>query len=108
MHQLMSSDNGIDGTGIAAMRATDAKGLFDERDRVAIRSDFCQCNDVTAEKVGEAPHGFIATGRAQIDRRFIGNDRFRVRSAARVTALCTLCLRQKFIDPLREIALPRR
>jgi hypothetical protein len=93
MHVLMSADNGIDGTGTSALRATDAKGFFDECDRLGIRSDLCQCNDVTAEKASEAPHGFIATGRAQIDRRFIGNDRFRVRPAARVTALCALSLR---------------
>jgi hypothetical protein len=108
MHQLMSSDDGIDGTGTAAMRAADAKGLFDECDRVANRSDLCQRNNVTAEEGCEAPHGFIAAGPAHIDRRFIGHDRFRIRPAARVTALCALCLRQKFIDLLREIAWPRR
>jgi hypothetical protein len=108
MHQLMSADNGIHGAGAAAVRATDAERLFDERDRVANRRDLCQCNDVTAEKVGKAPHGFVAAGRAQIDRCLVGDDGFRVWPAARVTALCALCLRQKLIDLLREFAGSRR
>jgi hypothetical protein len=65
----MRADNGINGTGIAAMRATDTQRLINDRDRSACGRGLCKCERFLAEQLSEPLDRSIAPGGAQINGR---------------------------------------
>jgi hypothetical protein len=94
MHQLMCTNNRIDGACAAAMGAADAERFIDNCN-VAPRSGlFDKREYVFAKQAGEALHGFVPARRAEIDRNTGLDDGNRIRPAARVTTLRALRLWQ--------------
>lgn len=104
----MRADNCIDRAGCAAMEATDAPRLIDDGDGRQRGRRPGEWQHVATEESGQPPDRGIAPGRTQVYFGFAGYDRLCIRTAARVSALCTLGLRQQPVRLLDEFALPRR
>jgi hypothetical protein len=96
----MCADNGIDWTGVSAMRAADTQGLVDNRNGGCDR--LCERYDVPAEQIGQPANGLFTTWRAKIDCGFTINNGCCEWPAPRIAALSTLGLWQKVIDLLHE------
>ncbi len=95
MHELVRADDCINGADVSAMRAANAKGLNDKRNRTPhIRlSGFRKRDSITAEQVGQSLDRVFAARRAQVYRDSFMDDRRRIRSASRISALGALRLR---------------
>jgi len=99
----MRANNGINGTGIAAMRAADAQGFIDDRNRWLRRGD--ERLDVSAKKIGKSPHRFFAARRAEVDCRAAVDNCCGIRATSGKAALSALCLRKQVIDLFDQGAL---
>jgi hypothetical protein len=102
VHQLVRTDNGIDGAGIAAMHATNTKRFVNNGNGPLKRSLLRQWQWFGAKQCCKSPDSLIAAGRAQVNRGFSVDDRLRIGAATRVTTLRALCLRQDLIDLVDE------
>ena len=101
----MGTDDRVDGTGIATMRAADAKGFVNNGDRR--HHNFSERDRVSAKQIGQALDSLIAAGRTQIDGDSVFNDSCRIRSASWISTLRALCLRQHVVDLFDKISLIR-
>ncbi len=84
------------------MGAANAERFVDDgNDRLVLRR-LRKRDDVSAQQVREPADRCVATGRAQVDRLLLFDDRLGIRPAAGVAAQGALRLRQQFIDLLDE------
>ena len=102
MHELVRSDDCINGTGVPAVVAADTRRLVNDRD--GWFDSFGQWHDLSAEQSRNTANRIVAARRTQVDGRSSVNNRRRVRLATRITTLGALGLRQQFIDLFHEIA----
>jgi hypothetical protein len=103
VHQLLCTNNGIDGTRAAAMGATDAKRFVNDRNNATGPGLFDKRQHFSAQQGREALNGIITARRTEIDCN-AGFDNCRgVGSATWIATLCALGLWQQFIDLLDEL-----
>jgi hypothetical protein len=90
------------------MCAADAKALVDHSNATLKRRLFRQRQNFRTKQLSQAPHGLVATRRAEIYADAILDNSGSVRSAPRIAALGALCLRQQVIDLLDKAGRFRR
>ena len=106
MHEVWRADDGVDRAGIAAVVTTDALRLVNDSDR--LHGILCQRHNVFAEQARETAHGFVATGRAEVDGRGSFDDGLGVRATAGEATLSALRLRKHVVYLLDEISVRGR
>ena len=99
---MVSADNGVDRTGVAAMRTADAERFVDNRDRRYDR--FLKWYDFPAEKFGQPSYRVLSTRRAEINSRRSINKCGCERPTSRVAALGALRLWEEIIDCINEVS----
>jgi hypothetical protein len=104
VHQLARADDGIHGTGIDTLAAADAKGFIDHgacprfvRTETRVERLWRDMQQRT-----QRADGGIAARGALIDAGGTGGERFGIGTAARVSALRALRLRQARVDTFDE------
>ena len=99
---MVGTDDGIDGAHVAAIRATNAKRLVDNRKRCCFCCGVGELERVTSEEIRESLDSLLATWWAKIDCGVVLNDCQGIRAATGITALRTLRLWQQLIDLLYQ------
>jgi hypothetical protein len=94
MHELVCADNGVNRTGIAAVRAANTKVFIDHSDPALQRRLLGQRQNLSGQQVGQSSYGGVTAGRTQIDGNAVIDHSGCVWSAAWIAALRTLGLRQ--------------
>ena len=102
MHELVRSNDCINGASAPAVVAADTRRLINDRD--GRLNGFGQWHDLSAEQSRNSANRIVAARRTQIDGGGSVNDRRRVRLATRISALGALGLRQQVIDLLHKVA----
>lgn len=103
VHQLLRTNNRIDGTGATAVGATDAKSFINDGNNATGSRLFGKRQCVFTQQAGDALNGIVAARRAEIDCDVGLDDGRRVRAATRIATLRALGLRQQFIDLLDKL-----
>jgi hypothetical protein len=105
VHELVRTDNGVDRTCVAAVKAANARGLIDNGHRRYYALG--QGNNFSAKQTRKPPNRVIAAGRAEVDCSSSVDHRRSIRSAPGVATLGALRLRQQFIDLFHEVTIIR-
>jgi hypothetical protein len=103
VHQLLCTNNGIDGTRATAVGATDAKSFINNGNNTTGPGLFGKRQYVFTQQAGEALNGIVAARRAKIDCDVGLDDGRSVWPATRIATLRALRLWQQFIDLLDEL-----
>ncbi|NYE29741.1 hypothetical protein HDE78_002707 [Rhodanobacter sp. K2T2] len=104
VHHFGCAHDRVHRAGLDALGATNAIGLDDARQRTRLLDTVIRVEryDRSIQQRGEPLDACCATGRALIDRCFTARYGFGIRSAAVVSALLTLRLRQDRINAVGE------
>ena len=98
MHKLVCPDDGIHRADFTAIGTANTQCLVDERERVRLLRASGKRDRIACQQICQSPNRLVATGRTQVDCCIVFDNRKRLRSATRVAALRTLCLRQQLVD----------
>src|SRR2546428_9438727 len=106
MHELGCADDRVHRAGLDAQGAADAARLVDDRHAARLLDAVARIEGLrfAAEQRGELANSGVPARRTLIDVGFARRDRLGVRTAARITALRTLRLRQQRVDPVDGVA----
>jgi hypothetical protein len=103
VHQLLRTNNGIDGTRATAVGAADAKSFINDGNTASGSGLVHKRQYVFTQQAGETLNRILAARRAKVDCNVGLDDGRRVRPATRIATLRALSLRQQFIDLLDEL-----
>jgi hypothetical protein len=104
MHLLGGAEDRVYRAGLDAERATDTKILVDDGNLfwLLLAALGIQWLGLPVEQVCKQSDSRLSPRRAAVDISFAGDDRFRVGSAARESALSALGLGQQRVDPFDD------
>lgn len=94
MHHLVSTDNGVNWTGIATVYTAYAEIFVDDCHHSMPGWFLFQRENIPPQQCGKLPDCLLSARWAQVNRFVLIDDRFGVGAATRITTLRTLCLGQ--------------